>query len=671
MAKIEQVKVPESFPLPESCEKPREDYTALTDALLQKGEFRLLEGDKGGIEYFEMALKLDPNNAKLYLAQGLSLFEYGNQEEREEGLVLASKWFKKTTQLDPHNFQAWHLWGNTLYTLGKRRKEPSYFGNALKKYEQAEKYLAGQPADIQSDFHSDLGDLWAALAEKSGELTDYHYSIKAYEKASQLQDSLGSDFWIRFGNVYQIVGEKGGDLRFLLKAVAAYKNALSVSTTDAEGWFLLGVSIKSLYQYTHEEDHFSQANECFVAAAKLNKHRAKIWLEWGRLLLESGVLLKDPKKIRASIDKCAKAHSIEKKNPYIIAVWVEALAFLGSLTEKVAPIYEAIGKIEPLIEKSPNTETFYAYGICHYALGTYFNDLDSYYQALEQFQQGLSINNNKHRLWHAMAQTSFAAALLDGEEASFDRSLHFYEKALKLKSLTVYHCHYAMCLLSYGELSASEEYISLASTHFEHALAHQKNAVYIHPDWIFAYAVSLDHLAEIEDNDSLYTKAIDLLNHILMCKPDFPHIHYQLALTLSHFAELISEIDLFHRAIHFFRIAHQKEKENDQIILDWAYTLFHLGDILENASSRNEHYQEAEHKMIEAAKLGNVHAYFALASLYSVTGDLKNSLRLLEKAKAFEALPPLDELLEDEWLENVRKTDEFSAFLESLESPKN
>lgn len=676
MAKITQITPPSDLDLSKEedslgksiDELKGRDYSALSHTLLQKGEFRLLDGDRGGIDYFEMALRLDPHNPKLYVDQGLALFEYGSQEDKEEGLILASNRFKKATALDPYNFQAWHLWGNTLYFLGKRRKEPSYFTNALKKYEKAIELSSHQPPDVQADLYWDIGDLWSKLAERSGEITDYHYAIKAYEKASQTQDDLAPEFWINFGNIFQIMGEKTNDTRFIVKAVNAYKNAVSIKLSFSEGWFLLGLSMKTLYQYSHDEDHFSQANECFATAVQLDQDVAKTWLEWARLLLESGTLMKDAKKVRASIDKCFKAHRLEKRNSYITAVWVEALATLGILTEKLEPIYEALGKIEPLIEKVENTETFFAYGMCFHAMGAYYKDLDYYYQALEQFQEGLSINRNKHRLWYAMALSSFAAAELDHEEKSYDRSLHFFEQALNLKKLSVYHSHYAMCLLKYGEIMHDKETISHAVYNFEQALGHQKNAAYLHTDWIFSYACALDLYAGFEENDALYTKAIDLLSHILMSKPEFPHIHFQLALTYSHYAELVNEPDLFHRAIHYYRIAHQKEKENDQIILDWALTLVNLGDLIEREHVSDELYREAEHKMIEAAKLGNTHAYYALSCLYSVIGDLDNSLRLLEKAKVFEALPPPEELLEDEWLENVRETEGFRIFLESLES---
>jgi hypothetical protein len=184
---------------------------------------------------------------------------------------------------------------------------------------------------------------------------------------------------------------------------------------------------------------------------------------------------------------------------------------------------------------------------------------------------------------------------------------------------------------------------------------------------MYSYAVSLDLLAGFIESDSHYIKAIDILNHILMLKPEFPQIHYRLALSLSHYAELVNEKDLFLRAIHHYRIAKGQEGDNDQIILDWALTLVNLGDLLENDVESDQYLREAEYKMIQAAKLGNTHAYYALACLYSILGDLGNSLRFLEKAKEFDALPTIDDLLEDDWLENLKETESFKEFIAELQ----
>ena len=676
MAKTEHIKETSSFELPpqekENLGAPIEDlknkdYSALTTALLQKGEFRLLHGDKGGLTYFDMAAKLDPSNSELFLKQGLSLFEFGSHDGNEEGLTLASKRFKRATTLNPTCFEAWHLWGNTLFFLGNRKKEPSYFANALKKYEKAISLSDGQPSDVLADLFWDFGDIWGKLAQKSEEITDLHYAIKAYERATTYQEDLPSEFWINFGNVTMLMGTKTNDYRFYVKSINAYKNAVSISISLPDGWFMLGKALKALYSDSHDEDHFSQSNECFSTAVQLSGKNSAIWLEWAHLLLESGTAFNDEKKLRAAIEKCSRAHRYGKKNPYIVTTWTCALAQLGNVTERLEHIHGALNKIEPLIEKLDDPEVFYAHGMCYSALGRYYKDIDYHYQAIETFQEGLSLDRSHDRLWAAIAQSSFDSSLLDNDEKSYERSLHFFERAMGLKKTSTIHSHYAMCLLKYGELIHDQSTIELAVSHFERAIALQKNAAYIHPDWMCYYASALDQLAGFIESDSHYVKALDILNHILMLRPEFPRIHYRLALTYSHYAELVNEPDIFMRAIHHYRIAHQKEKENDQVILDWALTLINLGDLLENDVESDQHFREAEYKMIQAAKLGNVNAYYALACLYSLIGDLKNSFRFLQKAKTFDALPFLEDLIEDDWLENLRETEAFTQFINDLQ----
>ena len=40
----------------------------------------------------------------------------------------------------------------------------------------------------------------------------------------------------------------------------------------------------------------------------------------------------------------------------------------------------------------------------------------------------------------------------------------------------------------------------------------------------------------------------------------------------------------------------------------------------------------------------------------------------LERAELFDALPPVEEVLEDEWLENLRQTEVFRSFINHLQA---
>ena len=79
-------------------------------------------------------------------------------------------------------------------------------------------------------------------------------------------------------------------------------------------------------------------------------------------------------------------------------------------------------------------------------------------------------------------------------------------------------------------------------------------------------------------------------------------------------------------------------------------------------------YSEAEYRITKAGLLGNEAATYMLTCLYSIVGRLNEANALIQKAFETRVLPPLEELLSDEWLENVRHTAAFAQFQAMLEA---
>ena len=442
---------------------------------------------------------------------------------------------------------------------------------------------------------------------QSGEINDLLIAIKSYEKALSYQEDLPADFWLSYGDVSLNLSKQTNDTRLNIKSVNCFKNALSINISDYHGWFKLASAIDSLYRFTHEEDHFNQANECFATCAQLAPYDGMVWCGWARLLLEYGIDTQDTKTLRSCIDKCKRGRPLKNSESELFAIWSEALASLGTLTDRLDLIYDAQNKTLEMEADSPSF--FYPSGMCLIALGNYFRDPDFHYQAVENFQKGLSINRINHKLWYGLGVAYTQAALLDQDEQSFENAIKFFKRALHLRSSTSYHFHFGLCLYKFAEMLHCQSLVERSITQFEQALKGQSNAIYVHPDWMFGYACSLDLLGEFIENDNNYGKALDILNNILILHPNFPSIHYQIALVYAHFGESNYELKHFYQALHHFKIAKQRDKENDHIIHDWALTLIHLGDLMDSKELSEQCFLEAEHKIIEAIKLGNTYAF--------------------------------------------------------------
>jgi tetratricopeptide (TPR) repeat protein len=638
--------------------------------LLLLGQMELIKQNfELGCKLFAEASELKPNNPKIYFEQGLSLFEFGTEEGKEQGLSLANKKFKIATTLLPEYFEAWLLWGMTLSYLGKVLQKHHYFIEAEEKFQKAISLRHGQSSESLADLYREYAIVKMEIAEHSKEAHDWYLSMEAFETASTLSTQSEPDFWNQFGLACFALASQVNDIRLCVKAIHNFKHAITYEASNYEGWKNLSFAMSFLYETTHDEDHFAQANDCFGTCVHIHPLAENVWLDWALFLCKSGRNTSDIRRIQSSIDKCIKASAINDANSLIPIYLGEALSLLGELTEKMQYIREGQDKLLDASEEYPeDPKVWRALGESYISMGKYFGEYDYLYQAIEQFQQGLSIDRTCHDLWFSMGKAYSLIGTMLADTESLEKAESFYRKAINLyPRSSYYHFEYAYCLAKLGELSHEESHLESSIKEFEQVLAMQKNALYLHPDWLFEYAKALDLYADFFEEEIHYHKAIEIFSHILMIDPDFPQIHYHLALTHSHLGELIGEIEPFYRALHSFKLAAKHEEENDQILVDLGVTLINIAQHSSDSLEVEICYRDAEVKLTGAIKAGNLQGYYQMACLFSLLGDAEKSLAFLMKTESYSALPLIEDLLEDEWLDHVRCSEHFQNFLQYLE----
>ena len=146
----------------------REDLTA-------KGAQSLLQGDKSGLRYFDIALRLDPYDSALYFEQGLSLLEYGSEHLDKSILLLALRRLKKGLILDPNHTPSKLAACEAMYQLGNLLSDTSFFTRGEKLCQTIETDKLSD--ELACDRYSMLGALLFKLAKKSGEPTDFYQAI--------------------------------------------------------------------------------------------------------------------------------------------------------------------------------------------------------------------------------------------------------------------------------------------------------------------------------------------------------------------------------------------------------------------------------------------------------------------------------------------------------------
>ncbi len=642
------------------------------DFLLREGQKKLVQGDNEGVNLFTLAASLEPQNYKLFYEQGVALFRFGLETRTKKNLLLANKKFKIASKLQPNSPLAWSGWGKSLFILGQFTEEFHYFQGAKEKYQKAIELSSDSINTNFAQMWWDFGQVLSHIATHSGESSDLNEALEAHSKAASHNEDLPASFWEDFGMISLKLGEQINDIRLYLKSINCHKSAIAKSISSHKSWYLLAVSLSKLYNITHDEDHFVQANECFTNSAKLHPQNETIWYNWAKLLLDSGTHVSDAKRLHSAIEKCHRAHTCKDDQEEVMQVWTIALATLGIISDRLDLIFEANNKAMEAIDRFSETpELLYAEGRVQFAFGHYYKDPDYYYQAIEKFQAGLTIDRSKPFLWHYLGLTYSILAKDENDPALYERAGKFYLKAISLTSESRYYYDYAYSLFKIAETNQDKVELQEALLNFEQAFNLQRNAVHLNSHWLFQYAMALDLMGDLADEDHYYVKAIEILKRVLMINPDYPDIHYKIAYVYSHLGELIESPEIYERASSHYKIAYQSNEENELLILDWALSLINLSQITPDASMREQNLREAEYKLIQSAKLGNVEAYYHLGCLYSITTQFEKAIYFLEKAESYDALPSIDDVLCDDWLENLRNTESFRIFISHIDASES
>ncbi len=650
---------------------PKDEKKLLAASFLHKGEMKLLRKDPTALSHFDEAISLDPTNPLIWFKVGLSLYEYGVDQNEKKALLLANKNLKVATTLDPYKCTFWHVWGNILTDLGRQTDEAHYLFKAKELLQKAIALSKEMDKEQLHQLYWDYGLLWLYLADHSGEAVDVRMAIQSLRTSFAQMAKITPEFWHDFGHAHQMMASLINDNRMYLQAIDYFKKAIGLSKTYYEAHLAIAESYSQLYINTLQEEHFVEGCRAFEQAAHIRSNDPSLLLEWAQLLGESGKLNRDCHKLKLSIEKCLLAL---RQDPHFVEIytqWTESLSLLGALSGRLDLIAEAENKANEKLETYPeHPELWYALGICQTAYALYYNDLEYEELAIEKFQIGLSFDRSHAELWHAIASSHSRIGRALEDYDLLERSCKFYLKSIHLKpSCPPLIFDYARTLLKLGEISENSKILEEALTQIESLLQAQKEAILNHPEWLFHYGLILDSLGKYsEEGEPVLLKAVEVFHQVLLVDPSYPKIYFHMALSLSRAAEIASDIKLYEKALNFFQLSAKHDEEDDAIFLEWGLTLLSLSQEFLALDLQTKAFLDAEQKLNRAGLLGNQQSYYYLACLNALTGRFVEAVQLLKKAKEADVLPNVEDLLQDEWLSPLKSQEVFAEFLSYLET---
>jgi len=312
-------------------------------------------------------------------------------------------------------------------------------------------------------------------------------------------------------------------------------------------------------------------------------------------------------------------------------------------------------------------------GACFCELGRYFQSKDIYLDAIDKFNEGLKINSNHVLLLHGLALAYYAVGSFDEDVKMLEMAVALCKKIDEIEKVKTsgFLNDWGVALMKLGDINNDLSLIEQAAEKFEKAINGRldANPLQIELEWLYNYGCSLDFLGDFRHEALYYEKSIQVLTHVLEIDSGYIHARYNLALAYFHLAELQEDVDCYLLAIDHFEQLLSQDPEDEVVSCDLGLAFLSLAALTDDPAHplQSKHYfEQAEQKLQRSASLGNTQSYYNLACLYALLGNKDASIHYLERAEQVFCHPPLEDLMHDEWLKNLRNEPSFRSLVSRL-----
>lgn len=628
---------------------------------------------------FNRAIELAPLSSRIWYQRGLA-FAKG---ESEGDLLEAIFSLEEACRLNSSFFEGCHALANALCRLSSLRDDESILYQANSKFEQAEVLLIAEKDSVKiGEFYWHWGHLFYMIAKQSGEAYEFYKAVSCYKKAADAKYTNNA-YYNDYGNALVEFATLINCEELIFQAIDFYLQSFPCATDDIETidpakrdefagrYFNLASCYYYLFGSRLEKGFFLLACDCFEKATKLDPLFFQSLFHWGNLLFLASKLWQDAAHLRDSCDKFSQALKLSPSHAPLIARFSESLSILGSHEEEMEHLYKAQEIILRALNKEPlfaDLWASYGHNLCQF--GLYFGEERYFQQALSNIDHGLTISPKHTFLWHQRAIAQCALGEISGELNILQNALNSFSIASSGDIARFGHFwnDWGVALLNVAENTREKKYLIEAEEKFEKSiLLHDAPE----PEWLFNYGCTLDFLGDFTDDEIYYERAIQALNAALTLEPAFSSARCHLACVYTHLGELTEEPEAFHKAIDNFQQLIEDDQEDDIAYNEFGVTLLHLNGLTADSHLNNtqELLERAETLFLKALMLGNTFANYNLACLFSIQNNLPSAVVYFEKAIDADAIPTLEEILVDDWLENLRQTQYFHDFLQGALPP--
>lgn len=562
-----------------------------------------------------------------------------------------------------------------LFSTDEEDIESNALVLAIEKFEKmAAEHSLSANLDIQRAYlYWEWGSAYLSLAKKSGEISDYQ---KGLDLLIQASNHFGIDhpaFYLTLGEAWMRYGHYLGNPDHLKEAFHYLEKTISLAEWQPHifhpAWRLYGLCSKYLFELTHKKEDFERAVQTLQEAILTAPQYTDLWLEWGELYLRAGWIARNVFLTQKALELFT-SQKAEACDPLrLSALLGESLVVLGLLLEDFTFLRDGRQRILDTLEIAPDyTPLEHAAGMAELCFGLYFSEEMHFLLAIEHFQKRIEGDSGAIESLYGLFRAFFHLGELIEDLAAIKKATHILAHTSFLRPASYFLINeWGEALLKQNQFESREE----AQKTIESAIALFEKSFQLYETYEITYNLgcAYDLLGNLTFDLEPHQKAVHYLLHTYQIDPSFRHVTYQLALALTHEGELSGTIESLYQARTLFETLIQYGESDGEIWTDFGYLLLMLSTWVDPTIDPDQILllrAEAEKKLVKGIEEGITECYYHLACLYSLAELPEASLKNLHMSAEHDVLPSLDILEEDEWLSNVRKTEEFKKFLQSM-----
>jgi tetratricopeptide (TPR) repeat protein len=620
---------------------------------------------------FRSACRIAPLSARVWYRLGAFLA----LEESVEDLGEAEDALRRAVTLDSGFFDAQYSLASVVLRLGVLKEDSERLYHAQEVFAQAAvRFENNTGFTIPGEFYWHWGICWFLLGRNSGEPADLQKAIGCYTTAYTTVKK--AEFLNDYANALVELSLQICSLAHIEAAVLLYRESID-STEDRKSqdlavrYFNLGCCFQHLFEAAPSLTHFQEADDSFGQAARIFPNLRHLWVRWGLFLYKASRCFDDIELAERALEKLSIAEQYEYSQPLVFATQSLIHSWIGLQKDDVHQLECAKLYAQKGSEVSQGIlipEVSAAIATCQTAFGIYFQSSTYFELSSKILQQALADHPRSAILWFALAECRSALGRISETLSPLREALVCFVLASKSQyaCMPILWFAWGKTLLDLADATGDESCATEAVLKLEKSIELLGET---RPSWIQCLASAYELLGDLSDDESWYERAIQVLTDIC-ADENSCMIRSQIGTCHLRIGELIEDTEQIDRAISLFELVLAEDPENSQT---WGeYGLAYVHKSQNNAGVHSSTYLlRAEEAFLKASSLGDHFSDYHLACVYSLLGNFPEALNFLRKAFHRRALPPLHDIVEDDWLQPLATTAQFQKFLADLEADED